>query len=84
MEHNTQLGSVAWLMLIQLAMYVVAMEADTCAIGDVASIPGSDAAWRESVVAKYSNMFEPPGMPAVCDTIHHIKLKPGSVLWFRW
>ena len=55
------------------------MDADTCAIGDVASIPGSDAAWWESVVAKYSNVLKPPGIFAGCDNINHIKLKPGSV-----
>ena len=70
-------------MLIQPATHVVAMEADTCAAGDVASTPWYDACW-ESIVAEYSDVFEPPGMPADCDTVHHIELKPGSVPPFTW
>ena len=61
-------------MLIQPATHVVATEADTCAVGD--------ARW-ESIVAKYSDVFEPTGMPADRDTVHHIKLEPGSVPPFR-
>ena len=38
-EHGMHLGCEAWLMLIHPATHVVAMEADTCAVGDVASVP---------------------------------------------
>ena len=65
-------------MLIQPAAHVVATEADTCAAGDVASTPRYDARW-ESIVVEHSEVFEPPGMPADRDTVHHIKLKLGSV-----
>ena len=78
-----RLGCEAWLMLIQPATHVVAMEADTCEDGDVASNSRPDAAHWESVVAEYSNVFKPPGMPADHDTIRHIELKPGSVPPFR-
>ena len=77
------LGCEAWLMLIQTATHVITMEADTCAVGDVASNSRPDAAWWESVVAKYCDVFKPPSMPVDCNTIHHIELKPGSVLRFR-
>ena len=66
-------------MLIQPATHVVAMEADTCAEGDVASDASKDAAHWDSIVAEYSDVFKPPGMPAERDTIHRIKLEPGSV-----
>ena len=69
-------------MLIQPATHVVATEADTCAAGDVASTPRYDARW-ESIVSEYSDVFEPPGMPAHRDTVHHIELEPGSVPPFR-
>ena len=39
------LGYEAWLMLLQSAIHMVAMEADTCAIGDMASDTSPDAAW---------------------------------------
>ena len=38
-ECDVRLGCEAWLMLIQPAIHVVAMEAGTCAEGDVASVP---------------------------------------------
>ena len=69
-ERDMRLGYEAWLMLIQPATHVVAMEADTCAEGDMASDSRNDATWWNSIVTEYSNVFEPPGMPAERDTVH--------------
>ena len=74
-----RLGYEAWLMLIQPATHVVATEADTCAEGDVVSGACNDATRWNSIVTEYSDVFEPPGMPAERDTVHRIELKPGSV-----
>ena len=74
-----RLGCETWLMLIQLATHVVATEADTCAEGDVVSSVDSDTMHWNYIVAEYSNVFEPPGMPAKRDTVHRIELEPGSV-----
>ena len=78
-ERDMRLGCEAWLMLIQPATHVVATEADTCAEGDVVSGACNDATRWNSIVTEYSNVFEPPGMPAERDTVHRIKLEPGSV-----
>ena len=58
---------------------MVATEADTCAEGVVVSDSGGDATRWNSIVTEYSDVFEPPGMPAERDTVHRIKLEPGSV-----
>ena len=79
-----RLGCEAWLMLIQPATHVAAMEADTCAIGDVASDTSPDAVQWKSIIAEYSNVFESPGMPVECNTVHQIKLEPGSVPPCKW
>ena len=71
-----RLGCEAWLMLIQPATHVVAME---CAEGDVVSDSRNDATHWNYIVNEYSDVFEPPGMPTECDTVHQIKLEPGSV-----
>ena len=55
------------------------MVADTCAEGDMASDSRDYATHWNSIVAEYSNVFEPPGMPAERDTVHQIELEPGSV-----
>ena len=78
-EWDMRLGCEAWLMLIQPATHVVATEADTCAEGDVASGACNDATRWNSIVTEYSDVFEPPGMPAERDTVHRIELEPGSV-----
>ena len=78
-ERDMRLGCEAWLMLIQPATHVVATEADTCAEGDVVSGACNDATRWNSIVTEYSDVFEPPGMPAERDTVHRIELKPGSV-----
>ena len=77
------LGCEAWLMVIQPATHVVATEADTCAEGDVASDSRNDAMRWNSIVTEYSNVFEPPGMPAERDTVHRTELKPGSVPLYK-
>ena len=58
---------------------MVATEADTCAESVVVSGASNDATCWNSIINEYSNVFEPPGMPAEHDTVHRIKLKPGSV-----
>ena len=69
-ERDMRLGCEAWLMLIQPATHVVAMEADTCAEGDVVSGASNDATRWNAIVTEYSDVFEPPGMPAERDTVH--------------
>ena len=64
------LGCKAWLMLIQPATHVVATEADSCAEGDKVSGASNDATHCNSIIAEYSDVFEPPGMPVECDTVH--------------
>ena len=65
-----RVGCEAWLMLIQPATHVVTMEADTCAVGDVAFDSRNEATRWKSIIAEYFNVFEPPGMPAEHDTVH--------------
>ena len=71
-------------MLIQSATHVVATEADTCAEGVVVSDSRNDATCWNSIVNEYSDVFEPPGMPTERDTVHRIKLEPGSVPPYKW
>ena len=71
-------------MLIQPAMHVVAMEADTCAEGVMVSNTSGDATCWNSIIAEYSDVFKPPGMPAERDTVHRIELEPGSVPPYKW
>ena len=73
-ERDMRLGCEAWLMLIQPATHVVATEADTCAEGVVVSSVHSDTIQWNSIVNEYSDVFEPPGMPAERDTVHQIEL----------
>ena len=70
-------------MFIPPAIHVVTMEANSCVVGDVAYDSRNDATHWKSIVAEYSNVFKPPGMPAECDTVHRIKLKPGSVPLYK-
>ena len=44
-ERDMHLGCKAWLLLIQPATHVVAMEADTCAEGVVVSDTSNDATY---------------------------------------
>ena len=83
-ECDMRLGCKPWLMLIQPATHVVATEADTCAEGVVVSDSRNDATRWNFIIAEYSNVFEPPGMPTERDTVHRIELKPGSVPPYKW
>ena len=73
-------------MLLHLTSHVAAMEASTCAGAEglevcTASEPSCTASepshWSK-LVDEYSDVFEPPGMPAERDIVHKIELKPGS------
>ena len=78
-----RLGCKDWLILIQPATHMVATEADTCAEGHVASVLDYIATHWKSIVAEYSDVFEPLGMSAERDTVHRIKLEPGSVPLYK-
>ena len=71
-------GCEAWLMLVQPSSHVVAMEADTCARAGEGSAGSAEPSRWENVVAEHTDVFEPPGMPAERDTVHRIKVEPGS------
>ena len=78
-EQDMHLGCEAWLMLIQPATHMVATKADMCTEDVMVSGPSNDATHWNSIVNEYSDVFEPPGMPAERDTVHRIELKPRSV-----
>ena len=71
-------------MLIQPATHVVTIETDTCDEGVVVSDARNDTMHWNSIVDEYSDVFEPPGMPAERDTVHRIELEPGSVPPYKW
>ena len=76
-------GYDAWLMLVQPASHVVAMEADTCAgAGEGSELQPEASRWN-NLVAEFANVFEPPGMLAERNTVHRIKLEPGAMPLFR-
>ena len=76
-------GCEAWLMLVQLSSHMVAMEAATCARAGEGSAGSTEPSRWENMVAEYADVFEPPGMPADRETMHCIKVEPGSELPFR-
>ena len=76
-------GCKAWLMLVQPSSHMVTMEADTCARAGEGSAGSAETFRWENVVAEYAGMFEPPGMPAYRNTVHCIKVEPGSEPRFR-
>ena len=71
-------GCEAWLMMVQPSSHVVTMEADTSARAGEGSAGSAESNHWENVVAEYADMLEPPGMPAERDTVHCIKVEPGS------
>ena len=76
-------GCEAWLMLVQLSSHMVDMKADTCArVGEGSAGSAEPSRW-ENVAAEYADMFELPGMPADRETVHCIKVAPGSEPLFR-
>ena len=86
LERDLRRGCESWLMLLHPTSHVAAMEASTCAGAEglevcTASEPLCTAfepsRWSK-LVDEYSDVFEPPGMPAECDIVHKIELKPGS------
>ena len=73
----------AWLLLVQPAIHVVAMEADTCAGGGEGSgLEPETSCWND-LVTEYADVFGVPGMPADCKTMYRIKLEPGAMPLFR-
>ena len=66
-------------MLLHPASHVTAMEASTCAgvEGSEAGTTSAPSHWSK-LVNKYSDVFEPPGMPAARNIIHKSELKPDS------
>ena len=76
-------GCEAWLMLVQPSSHMVAMEVDTCArVGEGSAGSAEPSRW-ENMVAEYADMIKPPGMPADGETVHRIKVEPGSEPPFR-
>ena len=76
-------GCEAWLMLVQPSSHAVAMEADTCARAGEGSAGSAEPSRWENMVDEYAAVFESPGMPADRETVHRIKVEPGSEPPFR-
>ena len=55
------------------------MEANTRAGVGEDSVNVVEAFRWNNLVAEYTDVFEPPGMPAEHNTVHRIELEPGSV-----
>ena len=71
-------GCESWLMLLCPTSHVATTELSTC-VGVEGSEAGTTSApsrWLKLVV-KYSDIFEPPGMPAKSNIVHKIELEPG-------
>ena len=65
-------------MLLHPTNHVAAMEARTCAgAGEVGPevVPSSHSS---NLVAEYSDVFEPLGMPLECEIDHKTELEPGA------
>ena len=86
LERDLHRGCESWLMLLHPTSHVAAMEASTCAGAEgseecKASEPSCTASepsrWSK-LVEEYSDVFEPPGMPAKRNIVHKIEPKPGS------
>ena len=71
-------GCETWLMLVQPSSHMVAMEADKRARAGEGSAGSAEPSRWENMVAEYADVFEPPGIPADRDTVHCIKVDPGS------
>ena len=72
-------------MLLHPTSHVAAMEASTCAGAEGSEVCTASAPSRWSkLVDEFSDIFEPPGMPAERDIVHKIKLKPGSQAPYQW
>ena len=65
-------------MLLNPTSHVATMEACTCAgVGEVGPDVVPPSRWS-NLVAEYSDMFEPPGMPVEREIYHNIELEPGA------
>ena len=85
LERDLLRGCMSWLMLLHPTSHMATMEASTCG-GVEGSEVGTTSApshWSK-LVDEYSDIFEPPGMPAKRDIVHKIKLKPGSQPPYQW
>ena len=85
LEQDLYRGCELWLMLLHPTSHVAAMEASTCAgvEGSEAGITSAASCWLKPI-DEYSDIFEPPGMPAERDIVHKIELKPVSQPPYRW
>ena len=86
LERDLRRGCESWLMLLHPTSHVAAMEASTCAgvegseecTASEPSCTASEPSRWSKLVEEYSDVFEPPGMPAERDIVHKIELEPGS------
>ena len=79
LERDFRRGCESWLMLLHPTSHMAAMEVSTCA-GAEGSEEGTTFApsrWSK-LINVYSDIFEPPDMPADRNIVHKIELKPGS------
>ena len=85
LEQDLCRGCKSWLMLLHPTGHVAAMEASTCAgvEGSEAGTTSAPSHWSK-LVNKYSDVFEPPGMPPERNIVHRIKIKPGSQPPYQW
>ena len=74
-EWDMRCGCGAWLMLVQPTSHMVTMEADT---GQGSNFE-AETACLNNLVTEFANVFEPPGMPPECKTVHRIKLEQVKV-----
>lgn len=75
--------SDAFVMLLQPADSAVDMESKAQSGAEVDSESLSESARWQRIVEMYSDVFEPPGMPAERQTKHSIELLPGAVPPYR-
>ena len=65
-------------MLLHPTSHVAAMEASSCAGVERSEVyTASEPSCWSKLIDDYSDIFEPPGMPANRDIVHKIKLGPG-------
>ena len=84
LERDLRRGYESWLMLLQPTSHVADMEASTCAGVEGSEVcTASEPSHWSKLVDEYSDIFEPPGMPAERGIVHKIELKPGSQLPYQ-
>ena len=73
----------AWLMLVQSASHMFAMEADMRAgAGEGSGLKLEASCWNK-LVSEFADVLKRPGMPAERNTVHRIKLELGATPPFR-